>query len=62
MRLSATLPGRFARLTNVIVKDQVSAGTAAAVRKYLESCKYDPVLQDGKPLEVRWQVEFNVTR
>jgi len=47
---------------DVVVKDQVSAGTAAAVRRYLESCKYDPVLQDGKPVEVRWQVEFNVTR
>jgi tetratricopeptide (TPR) repeat protein len=47
-------------VANVVVKDQVSAGTAGAVRRYLESCRYDPILQDGKPVEVRWQVEFNV--
>jgi tetratricopeptide (TPR) repeat protein len=45
-------------VADVMVKDEVSASATAAVKRYLESCKYDPVLQNGKPVEVRWQVEF----
>jgi tetratricopeptide (TPR) repeat protein len=49
-------------IEDVSVKGDASAGATAAVKKYVKSCRYDPILEDGKPLEVRWQLEFNISR
>ena len=46
-------------VADVTVRGESSAGAVAAVKKYVQSCKYKPVLQEGKPVEVRWQVDFN---
>jgi len=46
-------------VADVTVRGEASAGAVAAVKKYVQSCKYEPVLQEGKPVEVRWQVDFN---
>ena len=45
-------------VADLIVKGDASAGAVAVVKKYIQSCRYDPILEDGKPLEVRWQVEL----
>jgi len=47
-------------VADVKIDGVASAGALAAVKRYVESCKYEPTIEDGKPVEVRWQVEFNV--
>ena len=49
-------------VADLIVKGDASAGAVAIVKKYIQSCRYDPILEDGTPLEVRWQVEFDISR
>jgi hypothetical protein len=46
----------------VTVTGDASPGALAAVKKYVQSCRYDPVARDGKGTETRWQVEFNVRK
>ena len=45
------------KVVDVEVKGELSPGAAAAVKKYVESCRFDPVLEGGKPVEGKWQVE-----
>jgi len=47
---------------DVTVKGEATEGALAAVRKYVQSCRYDPIEQGGKTTETRWQVEFNLGR
>ncbi len=49
-------------VADLIVKGDASAGAIAVVKKYIQSCRYEPILEDGKPLEVRWQVELKLAR
>ena len=46
------------RVTDVEIKGNLGPSAAAVVKKYVESCRFDPVLEDGKPVEGKWQVEF----
>ena len=50
------------KVGEVQVKGDANASAVATVKKYLRSCKYEPVLEDGKPREARWQVDFTVDR
>jgi len=50
--------GADGKLGDIQIKGEANESAAAVVKKYVQSCKYDPVLQDGKPVEVRWQVDF----
>jgi hypothetical protein len=43
----------------VTVQGEASAAVLAAVKKYVQSCKYEPVEQGGKTMETRWQVELD---
>jgi len=37
-------------------------GAIRAVRRYLESCRYKPALQNGKPVAAQWKGELSFTR
>jgi hypothetical protein len=47
-------------VSDLTVKGKASERVLAAFKRYVQSCKYDPVRQDNKALEVRWKVEFDV--
>ncbi len=44
---------------DVSVKGDASPGALAAVKTYVQSCRYDPVETNGRRTETHWHVEFN---
>ena len=52
--------GEDGSVSDLTVKGKASERVLAALKRYVQSCKYDPVRQDGKALEIRWKVEFDV--
>lgn len=50
--------GADGRVSGVAVKGDATEGAVRAVRRYLESCRYAPATQNGKPVAVRWKGEL----
>jgi outer membrane biosynthesis protein TonB len=50
--------GADGRVSAVAVKGDATEGAVRAVRRYLESCRYAPATQNGKPVAVRWKGEL----
>jgi hypothetical protein len=50
--------GADGRVSGVAVKGDATQGAVRAVRRYLESCRYAPATQNGKPVAVRWKGEL----
>jgi len=46
----------------VTVSGDATPGALQAMRKYVQSCRYDPPQGDGETTETRWQVEFNIRK
>lgn len=46
----------------VTVKGDASAGALAAVKRYVEACRYEPLEQDGKAMESRWHLDFELRK
>jgi tetratricopeptide (TPR) repeat protein len=49
-------------VADLTVKGKASERVLAALKRYVQSCKYEPVRQDGKALEIRWKVEFDAPK
>ncbi|HYS08544.1 MAG TPA: energy transducer TonB [Myxococcales bacterium] len=54
--------GPDGKVADIQIKGDANESAAAVVKNYVQSCKYEPVIQDGKPVEVRWQVDFAMAR
>jgi len=49
-------------VSDVAVQGDATEGAIRAVRRYLESCRYKPALQNGKPVAAQWKGELSFTR
>lgn len=51
--------GADGKVSDVAVQGDANDGAVRAVRRYLESCKYAPAVQNGKPVAVKWKGELS---
>lgn len=47
------------KVSDVAVQGDATDRAVRAVRRYLESCRYAPATQDGKPVAVQWKGELS---
>jgi len=47
-------------VADLTVQGKASERVLSALKRYVQSCRYDPVREGGKALEIRWKVEFDV--
>ncbi len=46
-------------VSEVAVQGDATAGAIRAVKRYLESCRYKPATQNGKPVAAQWKGELS---
>ena len=46
-------------VSDVAVQGDATEGAIRAVRRYLESCRYTPATQNGKPVAAQWKGELS---
>jgi hypothetical protein len=46
------------RVRDVSVSGDATAGAVKAIRAYLATCTYQPAMQNGKPVAVKWKGEL----
>ena len=51
--------GKDGKVSAVEVEGDATANAIKAVRRYLESCLYDPATRNGTPVAVQWKGELS---
>ena|SRR5713226_2150203 len=50
------------KVKDVSISGDASAGAVKAIRAFLATCSYQPAMQNGKPVAVKWKGELTFPR